>query len=62
MPMNTRGFARGVLQGSILGPTLYTVYMRDLSTMIKFRNARMNASDAQFLIHIYHYNLSFKRE
>lgn len=42
---------RGVIQGSILGPTLYTIYTYDLLQKIKYSRAHMYADDTQIYVH-----------
>lgn len=43
---------RGIVQGSILGPTLYSVYTRNLLAQIKSCKAHMYADDTQLIIHL----------
>ncbi|KAI5638186.1 reverse transcriptase (RNA-dependent DNA polymerase) domain-containing protein [Phthorimaea operculella] len=42
---------RGVVQGSVLGPTLYSVYTCDLLSCLKYGSAHMYADDTQLIMH-----------
>ena len=39
----------GVLQGSILGPLLFVLYINDITTMIQSSSVRVFAYDVSFL-------------
>lgn len=43
--------SRGVVQGSVLGPTLYSVYTYDLLDNMRYGSAHMYADDTQVLVH-----------
>ena len=51
--MGYRPIAAGVPQGSVLGPLLFGLFIRDLSTVLKHCECTQYADDTQIYLHAY---------